>query len=48
MHVLSGCNSVSYPFNKSKISVLNNLQAGDIPGLCQVLDEEDVTRSDLM
>ena len=36
------------PFNKGKISALNTLQAGDFPGLYQVLGEEDATRSDLM
>ena len=48
MHVLSGCDTVSYPFNKGKISALNTLQAGDFPGLYQVLGEEDATHSDLM
>ena len=48
MHVLSGCNIVSYPFNKCKISALNIIQAGDFPGLYQVLGEEDATHSDLM
>ena len=48
MHVLSGCDSVSYPFNKGKTSALNTLQAGDFPGFYQVLGEEDATQSDLM
>ena len=48
MHVLSGCDTVSYPFNKGKISALNTLQAGDFPGLYQVLGKEDATHSDLM
>ena len=48
MHVLSGCDSVSYPFNMGKISALNTHQAGDFPGLYQVLGEEDATHSDLM
>ena len=46
IHVLSGCDTVSYHFNK--ISALNILQAGDFPGLYQVLGEEDTTHSDLM
>ena len=42
MHVLSGCDTVSYPFIKGKISALNTLQAaGDFPKLYQVLHEED-------
>ena len=48
MHVLSGCDSVSYPFNTGTISALNTLQAGDFPGLYQVLGEEDATSSHLM
>ena len=28
MHAISGCDTVSYPFNKSKISALNILKAG--------------------
>ena len=48
MHVLSGCDTLSYPFNKGKISALNNLQAGDFHGLYQVLGEADATHSDLM
>ena len=35
MHVLSGCDTVSYPFNTGKISALNTLQAGDLSGLYQ-------------
>ena len=49
MHVLSGCDTVSYPFNKGKISALNTLQAVDFPRLyVPGLGEEDATRSDLM
>jgi len=48
MHALSGCDTVSYPFNKGKISALNALQAGDFPGLFEVLGEEDATDVDLM
>ena len=48
MHLLSGCDTVSYLFNKGKISALNTLQADDFPGLYQVLGEEDATRLDLM
>ena len=45
MNVLSGSDTVSYPFNKGKISAMNILQAGDFPELCQVMGEEG-TRSD--
>ena len=48
MHVLSGCNTVSYSFNKGKINALNTLQAGDFLGLYQILGEEDATCSCLM
>ena len=48
MHILSGCDTVSYPFNKGHINALITLQAGDFPGLYHVLGEEDVTSSDLM
>ena len=41
MHVLSGCDTVSYPFNKGKIIARNTLQAGDFPGLYQVLGKEE-------
>ena len=47
-HALSGCDTVSYPFNKGTISALNTLQTGDFPGLHQLLAEEDATRSDLI
>ncbi len=29
MHAISGCDTVSYPFNKGKISALNILKAGE-------------------
>ncbi|KAK3877224.1 hypothetical protein Pcinc_018024 [Petrolisthes cinctipes] len=38
MHAISGCDTVSYPFNKGKIRTLNVLKAGDIPGLFEVMD----------
>ena len=43
MYALSGCDTVSYPFNKGKLSALNVLKSGDFPGLFQVLGEEDAT-----
>ena len=48
MHVFSGCDNMSYTFNKTKINTLNILKAGDFPGLFQVLGEENATHSDLM
>ena len=48
MHVLSGCDTVSYALSKVKISALKPLQADDFPGLFQVLGEEDATLTDFM
>ena len=47
-HVLSGCDSDSYPFGKGKASVLKTLKAGNFPGLFDVLGEESATHVDLM
>jgi len=47
MHVLSEYNTVFCPFNKGKISALDNLQECNFLGLYQVLGEEDATRSAL-
>ena len=47
MLLVSGRDTVSYPFNKGKLSVLNVLKSGDFPGLFQVLGEEDATYADL-
>ena len=35
-HALSGCDTVSYPFDKGKISVLKTLKAGNVPGLFDI------------
>lgn len=48
MHALSGCDTVSYPFNKGKVSALNALKAGDFPELFQVLGEATATRGELL
>lgn len=48
MHAISGRDTVSYPFNKGKISALNALKAGDFPGLFDVIGEEDATNVDLL
>ena len=47
-HVLSGCDTDSYPFGKGKASVLKTLKAGNFPGLFDVLGEESATHVDLM
>ena len=48
MHALTGCDTTSFPFNKGKVSALSVLEAGDIPGLFNVLGEEDAMRWDLL
>ena len=48
MHDISGCDTVSYPFNKGKISALNILKAGEFTALYEVLGEESATGADLM
>ena len=48
-HALSGCDTVSFPFGKGKISALKiRLSAGNFPGLFDVLGEEASTHADLM
>ena len=37
MHALTGCDTVSYPFNKGEITVLNALKSDHFPGLSEVL-----------
>ena len=48
MHALSGCDTVSYPYGKGKISALNTLLTGNFPGLAHELGEVDATHTDLM
>ena len=48
MHALSGCDTTSYPFGKGKISAIKTLLAGDLPGLADVMGEEDSTQVNLM
>ena len=48
MHALTGCDTTSFPFNKGKVSALSVLEAGDFPGLFNVLGEEDAMRWDLL
>ncbi|KAK4315374.1 hypothetical protein Pmani_013293 [Petrolisthes manimaculis] len=49
MHAISGCDTVSSPFNKGKKRALNVLKARDIP-LCvfEVVGEENATDAELM
>ena len=47
-HALSSCDTVSYPFGKGKASLLKTLEAGNIPGLFNVLGKESATHVDLM
>ena len=47
VHALSGCNTVSYPYGKGKISVLT-LLSGDFPGLAHELGEVETTHTDFM
>ena len=47
-HAITGCDTVSYPFGKSKASMLKTLKEGDFPGLFDVLGEEGASQEDLM
>ncbi len=47
MHALSGCDTVSYPCGKGKVSALKVLQESTMPGLYTVLGEPDATHRDL-
>ena len=46
LHVLSGCDTVSYPFGKGKKSALKLLEI-DVPGLDQVLGQPGATHAQL-
>ena len=48
MHALTGCDTISFPFNKGKVSVLGVLEAGYFPGLFHVLGEEYAMQWDLL
>ena len=45
---ISGCDTVSYPFNKGKISALDIAKAGEFTALYEVLGEENATDCELM
>ena len=46
MHSVTGCDTVSYPFKKGKLSALSKLQQGDFPELYSVVREETATHED--
>ena len=45
---LSGCDTVSYPIGRGKASVLEDTEAGNFPGLFDILGEDSATNADLM
>ena len=47
MHALSGCDTVSYPYDKGKKSALEVLMNNDIGGLQYVLGEPDISQAQL-
>ena len=48
MHVISGCDTTSYPYGKGKFSALKTMLDGDFPGLDDVLGEVGATHDDLL
>ena len=48
MHAVAGCNTVSYPFNKGKLTALSKLREGNFPELYSVVGEETATLEDLL
>ena len=50
MHALSGCDTVSYPWGKGKVSALKTLQNCSMPQLAELykLGEEEATQSEIM
>ena len=47
-HAVSGCDTISYPIGRSKVSVLKTVKAGNFSGVFDVLNEESATHADLM
>ena len=47
MHAVTGCDTVSYPFKKGKLTALSKLQQGDFPESYSVVGEETATHEDL-
>ena len=48
MHAVTGCDTVSYPFNKGKLTTLGKLREGNFPELYSVVGEETATLEDLL
>ena len=48
VHAVTGCDSVSYPFNKGKFTALSRLREGNFPELYSVVGEETATLKDFM
>ena len=47
-HAATGCDTVSYPFNKGKLTALSKLREGNFPELYSVVEEETATLEDLL
>ena len=48
MHAVTGCDTVSYPFNKGKLTALSKLREGNFPELYSVVGEETAMLEDLL
>ena len=48
MHAVTGCDTVSYPFNKGKLTALRKLREGNFLELYSVVGEETATLEDLL
>ena len=44
MHAVTGCDTVSYPFNKGKLTALSKLREGNFPELCRWRGDGDARR----
>ena len=47
MHALTICYTVSYPYNKGKVTALKKLMAADFPKVYDVLGKETATEAEL-
>ena len=48
MYAVTGCDTVSYPFNKGKLTALSKLREGNFPELYSVVGEETAMLEDLL
>ena len=48
MHAVTCCDTVSYPFNKGKLTALSKLREGNFPELYSVVGEETAALEDLL